>query len=149
MSYYTGITNDLDKRLLQHNNGFDKRSYTYSRRPLKLMYFIHFNDVMQAIAWEKRIKGWNRKKKEALIREDLDRLVELSKSKNKNDAHAIPFDKLRVTCAGKINTKKGNKINSGTETKFLFLLLLANKKPNQPCLLLSPNPNPITATWSR
>ena len=83
MSYYTGITNDLDKRLLQHNNGFDKRSYTYSRRPLKLMYFIHFNDVMQAIAWEKRIKGWNRKKKEALIQEDWDRLVELSKSKNK------------------------------------------------------------------
>ena len=61
-SYYIGITNDLEKRLWEHNIGQDENSYTYSRRPVDLKYFETFTDVIQAIAREKQIKGWSRKR---------------------------------------------------------------------------------------
>ncbi len=81
-SYYTGITNNLTRRLTEHNSGLDTSSYTYSRRPLKLAFYAEFNDPTNAIMLEKRIKGWSRKKKEALINEDYNELVRLSNLKN-------------------------------------------------------------------
>jgi len=78
--YYTGVTNDLDRRMEEHNTGLDPLSFTFSRRPVELMYMQVFTDVHQAIAWEKQLKGWGRKKKEALFREDWKALVELSKN---------------------------------------------------------------------
>jgi len=78
-SYYTGITNNLDRRINEHNEGISPSSYTYSRRPVKLVFQVEFNEVMQAILWEKRIKNWSRKKKEALINSDFDALVMFSK----------------------------------------------------------------------
>ena len=80
-SYYIGMTNDLEKRLWEHNTGQDENSYTYSRRPVELKYFEIFTDVNQAIAREKQINGWSRKKKQALITQNLDTLKELAKSK--------------------------------------------------------------------
>ena len=80
-SYYTGITNDIDRRLYEHNNIDTSKAYTYSRRPVKLVYSEQFQDPSGAIDWEKQIKGWSRKKKEALIRKDFDALVELSNYK--------------------------------------------------------------------
>ena len=81
-SYYVGITNDLELRLWKHNTGQDDKSYTYSRRPVELKYFEVFHDVEQAIAREKQLKGWSRKKKQALITENYDRLKLLAKSRN-------------------------------------------------------------------
>jgi len=81
-SYYVGITNDLELRLWEHNTGQDDKSYTYSRRPVELKYFEVFHDVEQAIAREKQLKGWSRKKKQALITENYDRLKLLAKSRN-------------------------------------------------------------------
>src|SRR5690606_10752639 len=66
-SYYTGVTNNPQKRLAQHNEGNDPDSYTFSRRPVELVYLERFQNYHQAIEWEKRIKTWSRKKKEALI----------------------------------------------------------------------------------
>lgn len=83
-SYYTGITNDLERRILEHNNGTDVRSYTFTRRPVILKYYVQFTDVQQAIAFEKQLKGWSRRKKEALFREDWDELKLLSKSRGSN-----------------------------------------------------------------
>ena len=79
-SYYTGITNDLEKRVSEHNLGLDHRSYTYVRRPVTLKYFEHFTDATQAIGREKQIKGWSRKKKEALMNENYLLLQEYSKN---------------------------------------------------------------------
>ena len=67
-SYYTGITNDVEKRVFEHNDGIDRFCYTYTRRPVRLAYCAEFNDPMDAIRWEKQIKGWSRAKKDALIR---------------------------------------------------------------------------------
>ena len=82
-SYYTGITNNLEKRIAEHNFGEDKYSYTYNRRPVELVYSQYFAEAAIAIRREKQIKGWSRAKKEALIRGDFDEIVRLSKRKNK------------------------------------------------------------------
>lgn len=81
-SYYTGITNDIDRRLHEHQNGANITCDTYKRRPLSLMFCEHFPDVNQAIAFEKQVKGWTRKKKEAIINDNWNKLKELSICKN-------------------------------------------------------------------
>jgi putative endonuclease len=83
-SYYIGITNDIEKRLLEHNTGQDESCYTFTRRPVELKYFETFTDVNQAIAREKQLKGWSRKKKQALIAQNFENLKELAKAKKKN-----------------------------------------------------------------
>jgi putative endonuclease len=79
-SYYTGVTNDLERRLWEHETGFDIKCYTHSKRPLILKYYESTNDVKQAILREKQIKGWSRKKKEAIFKENWEELRRLSKS---------------------------------------------------------------------
>lgn len=81
-SYYTGVTSDLEKRLKQHEDGIFWNCYTFDKRPIQLMFSREFNDNMEAIAFEKRVKGWSRAKKEALINGDIARLKELSRNKN-------------------------------------------------------------------
>jgi len=83
-SYYVGVTNNLEIRLWQHNNDQDEKHYTFSRRPVKLVYCELSSDINQAIAREKQIKGWSRKKKEALMKSDFNKLVEYSKRKYPN-----------------------------------------------------------------
>ena len=78
-SYYTGVTSDLEKRLHEHQFGLDEHSYTYKRRPVSLQYAAEFQDVNEAIAREKQIKGWSRAKKKALIAEDFNKLITLAK----------------------------------------------------------------------
>ena len=80
-SYYTGVTNNADKRLIEHNEGIDKNSYTYSRRPVKMVFAERFIDPIQAIAFEKQLKGWSRKKKRAIIDGQWELLPALSKNK--------------------------------------------------------------------
>jgi len=82
--YYTGVTNDIERRLLEHNEGIDKKSFTYTRRPVKLVYCEKFIDPNQAIEFEKQVKGWSRAKKQALIKRDWETLVNLSNLKNKS-----------------------------------------------------------------
>ena len=81
-SFYTGITNNLEKRYGEHKYGLDKECYTFSRRPVKLVFNQEFNDVIQAIYFEKKIKGWTRAKKEALINDDFDMLQILAECRN-------------------------------------------------------------------
>ena len=80
-SYYTGITNNLERRMQEHTEGLNKTCYTYNKRPLLLVYQSVFNNPNEAIAFEKQIKGWSRKKKEALINGDIELLKALSKNK--------------------------------------------------------------------
>lgn len=87
-SYYTGVTNDIDRRLYEHQSGYDQKSYTFKRRPIKLLFMEHFYDINRAIAFEKQVKGWNRAKKEALIRGDWEALKELAKSTAKKGSSA-------------------------------------------------------------
>ena len=78
LSFYTGITNNLLKRFIEHTEKINPGSYTANKHPLKLVYYEEFDDVNEAINREKQIKGWSREKKEALIRSDIKELVRLS-----------------------------------------------------------------------
>jgi putative endonuclease len=64
---YIGMTSDLPLRLYQHEFGAFPDCYTVKRRPAHLVYTAVFEDVHDAIAWERRLKRWSRRKKEALI----------------------------------------------------------------------------------
>jgi len=77
-SFYIGITNNIERRLAEHQSGFNLSCYTFKRRPLKLVYQGLFNDVRSAIRWEKQIKRWGRKKKEMLIAGEWEKLSALS-----------------------------------------------------------------------
>ena len=85
-SYYTGVTSDLDVRITEHQNGIHK-GYTYFRRPVRLLWSDCFPDMEQAIGMEKRIKGWTRKKKEALMAGNFVLLQELSKTAKSSTRH--------------------------------------------------------------
>ena len=78
---YVGVTSNLDKRLIQHNEGIHSESYTYSRRPVTLVYHTYFTNFQLAFDWETRIKKWSKAKKQALIDGDFDLLKKLSKKK--------------------------------------------------------------------
>jgi putative endonuclease len=52
-SYYTGITNNIERRVYEHNTSLDDSSYTYNKRPVELIFYEAFKDVNQAIAFEK------------------------------------------------------------------------------------------------
>lgn len=79
-SYYTGHTDDIEKRLAEHISK-DKPGYTSTRLPIELVFLQEFMRREEAIAAERQIQGWSRKKKEALIAKDWDRLVHLSNLK--------------------------------------------------------------------
>lgn len=81
-SYYTGVTNNLDRRLAEHNSGKDTSSYTYTRRPVKIVFSYEFNDIRQAIGFEKQVKGWSRKKKEAIIKDRWNDLKAFAECQN-------------------------------------------------------------------
>ena len=73
-SYYIGITNDLERRIAEHQTGINTNYYTFSKRPVEFQYYEYCYHVRLAIAREKQIKTWSRKKKEALIQDNWDQL---------------------------------------------------------------------------
>ncbi|MEO8761972.1 MAG: GIY-YIG nuclease family protein [Bacteroidia bacterium] len=81
-TYYTGVTNNPEKRLEQHNLGIDTNAYTYTRRPVEMLYYERFTDYNLAISWEKKIKKWSKNKKEALINGNWQKLKEETECKN-------------------------------------------------------------------
>ena len=68
-TYYTGITTDVDRRVLEHNFSFKSAKYTRSRRPVKLVYTEKSENRSEASKREYRIKKLNRNKKINLIKE--------------------------------------------------------------------------------
>ena len=62
-SYYTGITNNLERRLYEHETGLDPNSYTCKRRPVKMVLHEMFNDVNHAIALRNKLKAGTEKRK--------------------------------------------------------------------------------------
>ena len=63
---YTGVTNDLIRRVYEHKTGSIK-GFTSHYNLTKLVYFDSTDDITVAIAREKQIKGWLRKRKVELI----------------------------------------------------------------------------------
>jgi putative endonuclease len=68
-SYYTGTYRgeDIETRVSEHNLGHYADAWTASRRPVALVFSEEFASITDAIAAERRVKGWSRAKKEAMI----------------------------------------------------------------------------------
>lgn len=81
-SYYTGSTNNLEIRLWEHQNGLGA-NHTQKHLPVEFVYSEEYERIDQAFYREKEIQGWSRKKKEALIQGQFDKLPELAKSYSK------------------------------------------------------------------
>lgn len=80
-AYYTGHTDDLERRVGQHQAG-QCGGFAAERLPVVLVWSAEFSTRYDALAMERRIKGWSRAKKMALIRGDFDAISVLAKSKN-------------------------------------------------------------------
>ena len=72
-SYYVGHTDELERRLVEHETGAT-RGYTATRRPAELVWFQEFPTREEAKAAEAQIKRWSRRKKEALIEGRMEEL---------------------------------------------------------------------------
>ena len=78
-SYYVGSTKDLQRRFAQHQNG-EGSEYTKHRLPVELVYFEECQSIESAFLREKQVQGWSRKKREALLNNNFEKLPELSKN---------------------------------------------------------------------
>ena len=95
--YYVGSTrSNLEQRIAQHNAG-TFGGFTSSRRPVQLVYQQEFDNIVDAIAMERRLKGWSRAKKEALMRGDFEALKLLAKPGPK--CARISFDRRAALAA--------------------------------------------------
>ena len=79
-SYYVGHTEDLERRVAEHQSGIIG-GYIRARRPVPLAYAESFPTRLEALAMERRIKGWTRAKKEALAASDWQRISALARKR--------------------------------------------------------------------
>ena len=77
---YTGITNNLLRRIYEHKNRLDPKSFTSRYHVHKLVYYEYTGDVTAAIEREKQIKSWNRNRKNKLIESENPHWEELYES---------------------------------------------------------------------
>ena len=84
-SYYTGHTDNMEKRLSEHKTGMYS-GYTKTRLPVDVVFLQQFTSRDEAFAserkikrWTRKIKRWTRKKKEALISKNWNKISELAK----------------------------------------------------------------------
>ena len=83
-SYYTGSAADLSRRLWEHETGASLTAYTYSRRPVRLVWASEeVERYSDALRFERQIKGWSRAKKQALIRGSYEAVHEVVISERK------------------------------------------------------------------
>ena len=82
-SYYTGHTDNLERRIAMHQTG-KIDGYTGSRLPIELAFSGHFTTRREALEMERRIKGWSRKKKEAMMRGDWDEVSRLAQNRSQS-----------------------------------------------------------------
>lgn len=75
--FYTGMTNDLQRRIVEHKSGTGSR-FTSQYRIHDLLYFEEHRQVRDAIAREKEIKRWRREKKLALVRTQNPDMIDLA-----------------------------------------------------------------------
>jgi putative endonuclease len=74
---YTGVTNDLIRRVYEHKNHLDPSSFSARYHVEKLVYYEIYSEPELAIAREKQIKSWSRKRKNELIEKDNSQWTDL------------------------------------------------------------------------
>jgi predicted GIY-YIG superfamily endonuclease len=93
-SFYVGHTDDLEKRMAEHDAGVGC-DHTRRLRPVTLLYVCEFPTREEALASERQLKGWSRAKKQALVEGDWDRIVALAR--RRSVTRYMPFDSGRAS----------------------------------------------------
>jgi len=94
-SYYVGTArHGIERRIAEHNAG-TFGGYTATRRPVELVFSQWFDRIADAIAAEQQVKGWSRAKKEALMRNDFQKLRLLSQRRTKQQHSGDPHPSRR------------------------------------------------------
>jgi len=81
------MTTSMEKRLTEHEAGIDPHAYTYSRRPVKLVWGQAFATEHEAFVAERQLKGWSRAKKQALAKGDWNAIHQIVKTERKRREH--------------------------------------------------------------
>lgn len=81
-TYYTGHTDNLEKRIAEHQAGSYVSCYTATRLPVRVVFVQSFASRAEAIEAEVKLKDWSKKKKEALINNGWEGLIALKTKKN-------------------------------------------------------------------
>ena len=89
VTVYTGVTNDLERRLYEHRSHADPKSFTSRYQVHKLVYFESTSDPYLAIQREKQIKSWSRSKKNKLIESVNPTWSDLLPEPEKTDSHGL------------------------------------------------------------
>ena len=87
-SYYTGSTWHLEKRLWEHQNGLGA-NHTKKHLPVKLLYCEYYDRVEDAFHREKQVQGWSRRKKQALIEDNKEKLTAMANRSASNNPSGL------------------------------------------------------------
>jgi putative endonuclease len=93
---YTGVTNDLERRVLEHKQGLVP-GLTKRYRTHRLVYYEAFGYIRDAIAREKQIKAWTRAKRLALIETSNPTWIDLSQPLAQLTEKQIPRSRERTS----------------------------------------------------
>jgi len=77
-AYYVGHTDNIDQRMSENNLGLIGNCYTKNKRPVELVFLQDFPTRDAAFHAERQVKGWSRKKKEAFMEGNWDKIRELN-----------------------------------------------------------------------
>jgi len=84
-SYYVGSTRDLDRRIFEYGTGIGA-AYTRKRLPVELVFAEEYEFVHEAYEREKQVQGWSRRKREALIYGEYERLPGAARSRYRRES---------------------------------------------------------------
>ncbi len=73
----------MDRRIWEHQEGLIPTAFTYLRQPVKLVWAYETETYLEALTFERQVKGWSRSKKEALIRGDWNGIHEIVREERK------------------------------------------------------------------
>jgi tRNA/rRNA methyltransferase len=98
-SYYTGHTDDLERRIAQHHDG-TYLGYTHDLRPVEVVWADEYQTRIEALESERKIKGWSRAKKEALVRGDWEAVQRLARRRKSFETVPQPAAKRQFILSG-------------------------------------------------
>lgn len=143
-SYYTGLSNDFEKRIWQHETGYFPECYTFKRRPLRLVWQTRVETAEDASKLEKQIKGWSRKKKEALINDDIKELKMLSNYKKEKSAQSLRQAQGQVDYLIIGQGIAGTWLSYYLQKERKSFLVIDNNFPGSPSRIAAGIINPVT-----
>jgi putative endonuclease len=114
--YYTGSTTDIARRLAQHQSG-EGANFTRKHLPVELVYLEEFSRIDEAFYREKQVQGWSRKKKEALIHQQYEKLPELSRNYTQFTLVAEPVEATTVHADTSISSTTDTSTSSVSEER--------------------------------